>query len=147
LAYVGSTVTWLRNGPGPDVQQPTFDYSTDNSNWVTVAQGERITGGWRASKISLPKKGFLRARGYVVGDDTWFTESLVNAPWPIHLEIFHNPPNLLLNWTGGQGPYQVQQTTNLTLTNAWQNVGPPMQTNFLLIPDAINPSFFRVHEP
>ena len=51
---------------------------------------------------------------------------------------------MLLSWTGGQGPYQVQQITELGPSNAWQDVDAPLQTSALSIPIGVGAKFFRV---
>ena len=51
--------------------------------------------------------------------------------------------SLVLGWTGGVAPYQVQATTNL-VNPAWQNVGGPTSgTNMILTP-GIGGAFYRI---
>ncbi|MBI5385811.1 MAG: hypothetical protein HZA90_14130 [Verrucomicrobia bacterium] len=55
--------------------------------------------------------------------------------------------NNLLNWSGGQAPYQVQQCRELGASNAWENVGEPVRTNSLSLPLGSGNRFLRVRGP
>ncbi len=68
----------------------------------------------------------------------------MSAPWPIHVRLVSNGSMARLNWTGGQIPFQVQQTADATETNSWQNMGPPMQTNSISVSIGPGSRFFRV---
>ncbi len=62
---------------------------------------------------------------------------------PIMARISAQNNNLLLGWTGGAAPYQVQITTN-PLTSGWQNLGIPTSgTNQLLSPSNAA-AFYRI---
>ncbi len=50
---------------------------------------------------------------------------------------------LLLSWTGGLPPYQVQHATNLA-NPVWQNLGAPVNTNNWLLSPTNVTEFFRV---
>jgi hypothetical protein len=52
--------------------------------------------------------------------------------------------NLLINWSGGKPPYQVEMTTDLQTGTHWAPVGSPTTATNLLVP--VNPpaAFFRV---
>ncbi len=68
---------------------------------------------------------------------------LMPAPL-ISLSINLQPANVLLNWSGGEGPFQVQKTFALTNNTVWQNVGlPTSNTNATLVRDSTN-TYFRV---
>jgi len=68
---------------------------------------------------------------------------LVPAP-AINLSINLQPTNILLSWSGGEGPFQVQKTLALTNNAVWQNVGSPTgNTNATLVRDSTN-TYFRV---
>jgi uncharacterized delta-60 repeat protein len=59
-----SRVQWLRGGASPEVEQVTFELSTDGgANYSTLGAGTRISGGWERSGLTLPSSGQLRARG------------------------------------------------------------------------------------
>ena len=98
--------------------------------------------------VFLPAGGTIRARGYVTGGgahpSNWFVESSVSVTRPMTLQVSRNGSNLLLHWTGGQGPYQVQQTTNLNDPNSWRNLGTAEPTNSLSLPIGPGNTFWRV---
>ena len=55
---------WLRGGTAPEVEQVTFELSTDaGATWTALGSGSRISGGWTRTGLSLPCSGLLRARG------------------------------------------------------------------------------------
>jgi predicted alpha-1,6-mannanase (GH76 family) len=51
--------------------------------------------------------------------------------------------NLLLNWSGGIAPYQVQQATNL-LNPVWENLGTSTFGNALTVPATNDTAFYRI---
>jgi hypothetical protein len=144
LTSDGSTITWLRGGTSPEVWRTAFEHSPDGLTWTDLGTGTRIPGGWQLTGLSLPPAGMIRARGYVTGSG-WFVESVIGVP-AIHLNLARDGSDVVLNWTGGQGPYQVQQTTTLGTTSSWENVGDPVQANSMRIPLGSGPQFLRVRE-
>ena len=57
-------VQWQRGGTAPEVEQVTFEVSTNNgSTWTAVGTGVRSSGGWARTGLSLPPSGWIRARG------------------------------------------------------------------------------------
>lgn len=68
---------------------------------------------------------------------------LVPAP-PINLSIKLQSANILLSWSGGEGPFQVQQAFAFTNNIGWQNVGLPTTTNNTTISPDRSPTYFRV---
>lgn len=58
-----SRVEWLRGGASPEVQDVTFELSTDGGAvYALLGFGARIAGGWELTGLSLPATGHLRAR-------------------------------------------------------------------------------------
>lgn len=51
---------------------------------------------------------------------------------------------VVLTWSGGQGPYQVQSTHSLD--GAWQNVGTPIQDHSITLPRDGSGCFYRVRD-
>ena len=138
----------------PDART-TFEHSPDGAAWTDLGAGLRIpglpagqAGGWQLTGLSLPPGGTIRARGHVTGasynGSGWFVETALTAPWAIRLNLGRAGSDVVLNWTGGQGPYQVQQTTTLGATSSWENVGEPVQANSLRLPLGSGPQFLRV---
>jgi hypothetical protein len=68
---------------------------------------------------------------------------LVPAP-AINLSIDLQPANVLLHWSGGEGPFQVQRAFALTNNAAWQNLGAPTSNTNATIARDNNGGFFRV---
>ena len=59
-----SRVAWSRGGAGPEVEQVTFELSTDGgASWTPLGAGTHVTGGWEKTGLSLPADGSVRARG------------------------------------------------------------------------------------
>lgn len=50
---------------------------------------------------------------------------------------------LLLGWTGGIAPYQIQVTTNLVNFD-WQNVSEPLDTNSIVLPLLHDAAYYRI---
>ncbi len=68
LTVGGSRVNWARGGSAPEVEQVTFELSTDaGANWSPLGVGVRVAGGWKVTGLSLPLRGSIRVRGRVVG--------------------------------------------------------------------------------
>jgi uncharacterized delta-60 repeat protein len=71
-------VQWLRGGAAPEVEQVTFELSTDGgASWGVLGAGGRIAGGWQLTGLSLPASGSLRARGRTTGGFRNGTSGLV----------------------------------------------------------------------
>ncbi len=64
-------------------------------------------------------------------------------PVPIISTLTVQADQLLLSWTGGTGPYQVQQATNLNNLD-WQNFGPPISGTNLLVAPTNDAAFYRI---
>ncbi|MGD0745177.1 MAG: immunoglobulin domain-containing protein [Verrucomicrobiota bacterium] len=86
LSSDGQSVTWLRAGTTPEVWRTTFEISTDGTNWSSLGAGNRITGGWGLSGLSLPANSWIRARGFTTGgyytSSGWFVESVARVLAP-----------------------------------------------------------------
>jgi hypothetical protein len=68
--------------------------------------------------------------------------SVIAAP-PIIASVSLQDTNLILTWTGGLSPYQVQMTTNLA-SPIWQNLGSPVATNTLSLSVSNDTAFYRI---
>jgi hypothetical protein len=67
----------------------------------------------------------------------------VLAPPPILSVIAASGTNLLLNWSGGIAPYQVQVSTDLT-SAAWVNLGGTVNTTSLNVTPSNTAAFYRI---
>jgi hypothetical protein len=63
---------------------------------------------------------------------------------PLNLSIRLQPSSVLLSWSGGEGPFQVQKAFALTNNALWQNVGAPTSNTNTAITRENNDVFFRV---
>jgi hypothetical protein len=70
--------------------------------------------------------------------------ALVDPAYYPRLSIRRESANVALSWTGGRGPFQVIQRTNLLLLEEWENVGPPVETNAITLPIDADVRFLRV---
>ena len=60
-------VQWARGGAGPEVEQVTFELSTNGgTSWNALGTGTRIADGWERTGLSLGF-GQIRARGRTIG--------------------------------------------------------------------------------
>jgi uncharacterized delta-60 repeat protein len=71
-------VQWDRGGSAPEVQDVTFELSTNGgASWTALAPGTRVISGWECAGLKLPSDGAIRARGRAVGDYFNGSSSLV----------------------------------------------------------------------
>ena len=140
------TITWRRGGSAPEVWRTTFDYSPDGTNWIDLGAGSRIAGGWQAGGAASPSNSLLRARGFILGgmhnNAGGIVETLFNPL--IRLRLQRSGSSMILNWTGGRAPYQVQQTPNIGSSASWQDIDTVTTTNSLSLPIGSNALFLRV---
>lgn len=85
LTLDGSTLNWARSGTTPEVWRTTFEISTNDAGWVSLGAGERVSGGWRLTGVTLPAEARLRARGFIAGGQnnagSWYVESSLGPLW------------------------------------------------------------------
>lgn len=75
---------WLRGGAAPEVQQVTFDLTTDGgASWNLLGPGVRIEGGWQCSGLNLLPGGFVRARGRTVSGHANASSGLIEQIVPL----------------------------------------------------------------
>jgi hypothetical protein len=137
-AYGGTIAT---NASDLDGDSLTFA-KVSGPAWLSVAANGGLSG--------TPLSADVGANGFVVsvadagGLSNSATMNLtVNAPPPIFATVSPQPPNLLLNWTGGIAPYQVQMNTDLT-SSAWVGLAGPLSSTSLLITPSNSAAFYRI---
>ena len=66
LAVTQTTITWTRAGSSPQLTRVSFEFSTDNVNYVSLGEGTVFGGNWTLAGLSLPigENIYIRARGY-----------------------------------------------------------------------------------
>jgi uncharacterized delta-60 repeat protein len=101
-------VQWLRGGSAPEVEQVTFELSTNGgSNWAALGSGTRINGGWERTGLSLAPSGQIRARGRAVGGMGDGCSSLIQqvaafSPPDTTPPSISCPPNMMVSADAGQ---------------------------------------------
>ena len=70
------------------------------------------------------------------------TMTITVVPLP-SISLSTQGTNIVLKWSGGQPPYQVQMATNL-VNPAWQDVGGLLNTNTLLLTPTNAAAFYRI---
>lgn len=130
-------------GEATDPNGDAVTYSKiSGPTWLLVAGNGLLAG--------MPLTPAVGANSFVVratDPGGLFTNATMNlnvqAAPPILLDVTRQDPDLMLNWTGGISPYQVQVTTNLD-TPTWQNVGVPVSSGSLLVTPSNAAGFYRV---
>ncbi|HEV2329710.1 MAG TPA: putative Ig domain-containing protein [Verrucomicrobiae bacterium] len=137
--YSGTIAT---NATDPNTgDTPTFSLLSGPS-WLSVAANGALSGeplsanvGTNTFTVSVTDQGGLS------GSATMFIP--VTAAPPILPQISQQSGDLMINWSGGIMPYQVQMTTNLASPN-WQDVGSPVSVTNMLITPSNSAAFYRV---
>ena len=144
LTYNGSAITWLRGGTSPEVWFTTFEYSTNNTDWLQVGNGARIAGGWHLANVPLAERSTLRARGYTTGGNynasSWFVESqMLVVTRPL---ILTSDPSFGISSNHFQFPVQagVGQTVVIEASSNLQS-WVPLSTN------PVSASIFQFSDP
>jgi hypothetical protein len=87
FGFDGSTITWVRGGPGPEIVRATFQVSTNGSEWFAIGYGQRVAGGWRLENVALPVGSSIAASGYVqagAGSSNRFVEdTAADSPFTV----------------------------------------------------------------
>ncbi|HEX2747486.1 MAG TPA: PKD domain-containing protein, partial [Verrucomicrobiales bacterium] len=85
LSNPGNTqIKWERGGACPELEQVTFDLSTNaGTNWSPLGAGTRIQGGWLYTGASLPQAGLIRGRGRTMSGHHNGARGMVEAVSPI----------------------------------------------------------------
>lgn len=93
-AYTTTRVQWLRGGTAPEVEQVTFELSTNGGTvWTQLGAGTRIAGGWELTGPVLPGGGHLRARARTSGGKYNGSSGMVETVAPF-TAIFGGGPRI-----------------------------------------------------
>jgi uncharacterized delta-60 repeat protein len=140
-----SDFDWLRAGGGPEIWLADFAHSFDGGYWLPLGVGIYTPGGWKLAGVEIPAEHSIRARGYVAADASgWFVDRYLNRAGPIAVGATVTGGFIRLEWLGGLGPYQLQQTTSLLQPLQWSNFGAPLSTNGVNLPIGAGEAYFRV---
>jgi len=80
-----TSITWPRGGAGPEIAAASFETTTNGTSWTALGEGQRISGGWQLSGLTLPANATIRARGFTTSvgfqcSSSWFVETFGGAP-------------------------------------------------------------------
>ena len=110
--------------------------------WLLVAPDGTLSG--------TPLAGDVGTNSFVVSvtdsgglSNTATMNIAVTSQAPIVSTISQQADGVLLSWSGGLAPYQVQATIDLANPD-WQNVGDAINTNSLFIIPTNSPIFYRI---
>ncbi|MBI5388033.1 MAG: putative Ig domain-containing protein [Verrucomicrobia bacterium] len=109
-----------------------------------TTEGRVVGWGWNAfGRTNIPT-GLSNVMAIAAGGA--HSLALVRPPAP-RLTASRQGANLVLSWTGGQVPFQLQQCREFGSSAAWENVGEAVRTNSLSLPLDIGNLFLRVRAP
>ena len=135
--YSGTIAT---NATDPNTgDTPVFSLLSGPS-WLSVAANGALSGrpelanaGTNTFTVGVTDQGGLSSSATMY--------ILVTAP--PNLEISQESGGLMLNWSGGIPPYQLEMTTNMSNPN-WQDVGSPVNGTNVLITPSNSAAFYRI---
>jgi hypothetical protein len=138
LSYAGTIAT---NASDLDADALTFA-KVSGPSWLNVAANGVLSG--RPLSSDVGPNSFLVSVTDPGGLSSTVTMNLtVLAAPPIFASLISQPPNLLMNWTGGVAPYQILVNTDLT-TTYWVGLSGPINTNAFSIPPTNPTAFYRI---
>ncbi len=124
LSYIGSTITWLLGGTAPEAWRTTFGCSTNGSDWLNLGAGERISGGWQLTGVSVASNSTFRALGFVAAGEqnstSWPVETMIGPPG-----ISVQPCGKFVN-AGQTAEFDVTAGGTAPLSYQWRKDGAPL---------------------
>ncbi len=157
-------LTLLGRVVGPAITvQPQSQSVTEgaNVNFVVSAVGDApLTYQWRKGGAALNGRttATLSLSGITLGDAGQYDVSVSNLAGavisaaaelkvrpsiPIELGATLQGGALVLRWSGGLAPYQVQRATNLAGAT-WENLGPPTSNLYFSVAPTNSSAFYRI---
>lgn len=127
-----------------------FDLNGDSLTFAKVSGPSWLTVYASGSIIGTPLSANVGVNNFVVSvaDRGGLASSAsfsiaVQPATPIWSTLQPSNGGLVVSWTGGIPPYDVQQTTNLAQAN-WFNAGSSLATNSITLPLTNSAAFFRI---
>ncbi len=115
--FGGWSIVWTRSGAGPEVWRTSIDVTTDGTNWVSLGDADRFSGGWQLSGLNLSACANIRARGFASGGQyngsSWFVEEVIGPP------IISCHPGCQTNDVGTTATFSVTAVGPAPLTYEW----------------------------
>ena len=137
-SYSGTIST---NATDPNPSDVLTFAKVSGPSWLAVAPNGTLSGTPISSDIG--NNSFVVSVSDAGGLSGTATMNIAVGSVPIISTISLQGGNLLLSWTGGNPPYQVQTTTDLASPN-WQDFGGPISSNTLSITPTNDTTFYRV---
>jgi hypothetical protein len=146
--FTSTTVTVGQSYSANIASQATDPNPTDVLNfskvsgpsWLTVNNSGALSGTPLDSDVGT--NSFVVSVADFVGLTGTATMTIAVAP-QIAASLSLQGGNLLLNWSGGVGPYEVQMTTDLSSTN-WTTIATSLATPTLLVTPTNEAAFYRI---
>jgi hypothetical protein len=139
-SYSGTIAT---NATDPNPSDALTFAKTSGPAWLAVAGDGTLSGtpllgdvGDNAFVVSVSDAGGLF-------NTATMNIAVTTGAAPIISTITLQGGDLLLSWSGGNPPYQVQATTDLANPD-WQNVGGPISGNSLSLTPTNDVTFYRI---
>ena len=128
------TILWQRNGVAPEVEDVTFEFSMDATNYRFLGRAARSSDRWEFAAPSFPAgtNFYVRARGRTRGGYYNGSRGLIESvaqfyfvPSPsLTLSAVPAPTSINFN-NPGHHYYTVLSATNLTPPVLWEPLGSP----------------------
>jgi Putative Ig domain len=142
VAGQGYSGTIATNASDPNPSDALTFAKVSGPNWLAIAADGTLSGtpvssdiGNNSFVVSVSDSGGL--------SDTATMNLGVSDGAPIISTISLQAGNLLLSWSGGIPPYQVQAATNLVNPD-WENIGGPITSNSLFLTATNDVMFYRI---
>ena len=130
------------NASDPNADTMTFS-KLSGPSWLGLAANGLLSGTPLSSDTGT--NVFLVRVSDPAGAFSTATMNLVVGAAPlISSTMVWQGSNVVLNWTGGIPPYQVQVATNLAVPINWQNFGAPVSGNTLSITPSNDAAFYQI---
>jgi len=137
-SYSGTIAT---NTTDPNPSDALTFAKVSGPNWLAVAADGTLSG--TPSVSDLGNNSFVVSVSDAGSLSNSATMNIAVGSSPIISTISFDGGNLLLSWTGGNPPYQVQSTTDLSSPH-WQDFGGLISSNSLSITPTNDATFYRV---
>jgi hypothetical protein len=127
-----------------DPNGDTFTFTkVSGPTWLSVASNGSLSGTPYSGNVGTNNFQVNATDPSGLAGSTILNLAVIAAP-PIVLSAGWQGNSLLLNWTGGIAPYQVQLTTNLS-DPTWQSLGAPVNVNSMIVSPTNQAGLYRVY--
>jgi predicted alpha-1,6-mannanase (GH76 family) len=142
-ANAGQFYSGTLAGNAADPNGDAFTYAkVSGPTWLSVAGNGSLSGTPLSGNVGTNNFQVSATDASGLAGSTTLNLAVIAAP-PIILNADWQGNSLLLNWTGGIAPYQVQQNTNLS-NPTWQNLGATIIGNSLSVSPTNEAALYRV---